>query len=102
MLGNNHSVMPGPAFVPLTGGVVVVGVGGVVVGIGADGGVVVGGGVVGIGADGVLSFTCDDVMAADVAAGVGTGSVDVDARWQDGVIEGFVEPEEDACPEDEE
>ena len=80
MLENNHSVIPRPAFIPITGGVAGVG----------------------IGADGVLSLTCDDVLAADFSAGVGTGSVDVDARWQDGVTEGFVEPEEDVCPEDEE
>ena len=81
MLGKNHSVMPCPAFIPVTSGVVTG---------------------VGIGADGVLTLTCDDVLAADVGAGVGTGSVDVDAGWQDGVTEGFVEPEEEVCPEDEE
>ena len=81
MLGNNHSVMPGPAFIPVTGVVVTC---------------------VGTEADAGLGLTCDDVVAADVGAGVGTGSVDVDAEWQDGVIEGLVEPEEDTCPEVEE
>ncbi len=80
VLGNNHSVIPGPAFIPVTGG-------------GVTG--------VGIGTDGGLGLTCDEVVAADAGAGVCAGSVDVDAGWQDG-FEGFVEPEEDACPEVEE